>query len=221
MKLPAFLIILGLFLIQFQLHAADEGALARLKESYQTAIKRATEPVHQTYISELTKLRDQYTREAMLEAAVKVQAEIDAISAQLAIPTAPVSLPTASKAQEVLVPIPANKVIGHTIGRVKKGTVITLSYVSGKWKDHGQLATENPDALTLVTGNSCRLVIADGRFKTQPGPVLTLVPAGTASTPFSYTFIEDQENVILRINEDSRDYDDNPGAVTYKVKLSQ
>lgn len=221
MKRPALLTLLIIFLVQAQAAATETPALDRLQESYRTAIKKANQPINQTYLAELAKLRDTYTREAMLEAANKVQAEIDAITAEIAAPALPAALPSARKAPEVLIAIPANKVTGYTIGPVKKGTVITLSYVSGRWKDHGQLATDNPDALVIETGNSCRLVIADGRFKTQPGPVLTMVPAGTASTPFSYTFIEDQQNVVLRINEDSRDYDGNPGAVTYKLKLSQ
>lgn len=221
MKRPALFILLVLLLVQHQLLAVDTPALDRLQESYRSALEKATQPINQTYLAELAKLRDTYTREAMLEAAVKVQAEIDAVTAQLAIPAASATLATASNAQETIIAIPANKVTGHKIGPVKKGTVITLSYVSGKWKDHGIVASENPDARVLQTGTSSRLAIADGRLKTQPGPVLALVPAGTASTPFSYTFIEDQENVVLRINEESRDYDDNPGAVTYKIKLSQ
>lgn len=208
-----------LLVIHGQLLAVETPGMDRLRESYKAAIKKATQPIHQTYLSELAKLRDGYTRDAKLEEAAKVQKEIDAITAELAAPAPPVALPSVRKAEEILVAIPANKVTGHTIGPVKKGTVIILSYVSGQWKDHGISATENPDAVVIQTGESCRLVIANGPYKTQPGPVLALVPAGSSVTPFSYTFLEDVENVVLRINEDSRDYESNPGAVTYKLRL--
>ena len=74
--------------------------------------------------------------------------------------------------------------------------------------------------VVLVLWCPSRLVIANGRYKTQAGPVLAVVPAETSVKPFSYTLTSDVENVVLRINEDGNNYADNPGSVTYKLKIT-
>jgi hypothetical protein len=205
------------------LFGADTPDFDRLRESYKTAMEKATKPINQTYLAELAKIRDNYTRAAKLDAANKVQAEIDAITTEIGLkpagnPSPPAVTPSAP---ETPVAIPANNVNGYKIGPLKKGNVITLSYVSGKWKNDGKLASDNPDADFTERGETTRLVIASGRYKTKPGPVLVMVPPGTAAKPFSYTRLEDVENVVLRINEDSDDYETNPGAVTYKLSISR
>eukprot|EP01031_Cornospumella_fuschlensis_P009253 gene9253-11368_t len=142
---------LALFLIcgAATLHAVDTPEYDRLRTSYRAAVERATEPLTKTYLAELEKVRDLYTRAANLEAANKVQAEIDAIY------TNPDFAKSASKLLQVVpqghvlgakVDIPANSVDGHKIGALRKGAVITVSYVSGKWKNNGVIGSDNPDA---------------------------------------------------------------------------
>lgn len=202
--------------------AAETPDLDRLKTSYTAAMEKATKPINQTYLTELAKIRDAYTRSANLEAANKVQVEIDLIKNDfgLSSPGAPTATPTVAAGQETTAVVPANDVNGCKLGPLKKGSVITLSYVTGKWKDHGKLPTDNPDADFTEMGDATRLVIANGRYKTKPGPVIVKVPAGTATKPFSYTLAEDVSNVVLRINKDDNDYEANPGSATYKVKIS-
>ena len=204
-------------------HAADTPEFDRLKESYKAAMEKATKPINQTYLTELTKIRDAYTRAANLEAANKVDAEIKLVSSDFGISaagTAPPQTVVQAQGEEITAVVPANDVNGYKIGPLKKGSVITLSYMSGRWKDHGKLPTDSPDADFTEMGEATRMVIAYGRYKTKPGPTLTKVPAGTAKTPFSYTLSEDVDNVVLRINKDDNDYETNPGSVTYKLKVS-
>lgn len=205
------------------LQGADTPEFDRLRDSYKAAMEKATKPINQTYLAELVKLRDMYARAAKLDAANKVQAELDAIAGETGGPNAGKLVPQptiSSNGPETPVAIPANDVNGFKIGPLKKGDTITLSYVTGKWKNDGVLPSDNPDAQFTERGDLTRLVIANGRYKTKPGPVLVMVPPGTATTPFSYTLQDDVDNVVLRINEDSSDYETNPGVVTYKLKIS-
>lgn len=220
MKTKFSLVILLLSVVA-SLHGADTPEFDRLRDSYKAAMEKATKPINQTYLAELTKVRDMYTRAAKLDAANKVQSEIDAIAGdQNAGKPVPQTAIT-SNGPETPVAIPANDVNGFKIGPLKKGQTITLSYVTGKWKNDGVLPSDNPDAQFTERGDLTRLVIANGRYKTKPGPVLVMVPAGTSATPFSYTLQDDVDNVVLRINEDSNDYETNPGVVTYKLKISR
>ena len=210
---------------------ADAPEFDRLQESYRSAVLRVTKPLQQSYIAELQKLRDALARDANLDAANKVQAEIDAVYQAIAFANTAATVTLAGKAtpqaiavgnaQEIQVSIPANEVNGYKIGPLKKGVVITLTYVGGSWKPDGKVASDRPDAEKPERGEKSRLAIASGRYKTQAGPVLAVVPAGTATNPFSYTLEADVENVVLRINEDGNDFADNPGAVTYRLKIAR
>jgi hypothetical protein len=60
-------------------HGADTREFDRLQSGYKDALDRAIKPLTQTYIRELERMRDAFTREAKFDAANKVQAEIDAV----------------------------------------------------------------------------------------------------------------------------------------------
>lgn len=68
------------FVISCFLRAADvPPEMERLRDSYNAAVNRAVQPLTRTYLDELKKLRDLYTRSANLDAANAVEAEVQAI----------------------------------------------------------------------------------------------------------------------------------------------
>ena len=102
---------------------------------------------------------------------------------------------------------------------VKRGDSITLQYIDGKWKSQGGIPSESPDRLAATYGDNDRLVIARAMDdKGKPGEVIKVVPAETATQPFTFVFPTSRDDVVLRINANS-DRKENPGTVTYKVKL--
>lgn len=205
-------------------YTAETPDFDRLKESYKAAMDKAVKGINQTYLASLIKIRDEYARSTNLEAANKVQSEIDRISLEFGLSSGSEGVAETPNpvvpGNKMKVEIPANDVNGFQIGLLKKGTSITLSYVVGKWKDSGKIPSDNPDAEFTEKGDNTRLVIANGKYKSRSGPVLTMVPAGTAAKPFTFTLAEDVENVVLRINEEGGDYELNPGAVTYTVTVT-
>ncbi len=86
-----------LMVLAAALHAVDTPEFDRLHTSYKTAIEKATKPLTQAYLEELEKLRDVYTRAAKLEAANKVQAEIDSIYQSIAFANTAKKLPAAAQ----------------------------------------------------------------------------------------------------------------------------
>lgn len=117
------------------------------------------------------------------------------------------------------VSISANSPNGYRIGPVHKGDTITLQYVSGLWKDHPQMATENPDAKIPGYDGAEQLVIAHGAKGNRAGDIIQIVPGETISRPFSFSFPQDIDDVVLRIHSHS-DHKDNPGEVKYKLGLT-
>ena len=79
------------------LRAADTPEFDRLHTSYKAAVEKATKPLTEAYLADLEKLRDVYTRAAKLDAANKVQAEIDSIYQSIAFAKAAKKLPTAAQ----------------------------------------------------------------------------------------------------------------------------
>lgn len=90
-------LVLSLTISTAALRAVDTPEFDRLNTSYRAAIEKATKPLTQAYLEELQKLRDVYTRAAKLEAANKVQAEIDSIYQSIAFATAAKKLPAAAQ----------------------------------------------------------------------------------------------------------------------------
>jgi hypothetical protein len=201
--------------------------MERLRSSYETARLKATRPLDEKYLGELLKLQDSYTRAAKLEQAVIVANEVKRLRAHLGVPQdqsapplAPAPLGVAGKVaatQGAEVIIPANSPNGLRLGSVKRGDSITLQYVSGLWKAHGGIATENPDSAKAKDDD--RLVIAEPANENgDPGKVIWVVPADTATQPTTYSFQTTREDVVLRIHSNSQ-RKENPGHVTYIVKL--
>jgi hypothetical protein len=216
------LFFLSLSITMALLQAVDVPELDRLREAHKTALERAAKPVTQTYLAELAKLRDAYTRAANLEAANRVQTEIRAISQNATADD--VGQAVSAPKGDILgtrVDIRANEMNGYKIGSLKRGATITLSYVDGKWKNDGVIASEVPDAEVTARGDTVRLAISTASVNGSPGTVIAVVPAGTASKPFTYKLDSDQESVVLRINESGNDYTSNPGQVTYKLKVTR
>jgi hypothetical protein len=75
---------LVLVLLPSQKAADAAPEFEKLQASYQIAVERETAPLRQTYLVELTKLRESYTRAGNLAGANIVQAEITAMNQQIA-----------------------------------------------------------------------------------------------------------------------------------------
>jgi hypothetical protein len=119
------------------------------------------------------------------------------------------------------VKIPANSPDAFRLGSLKKGDVIVLRYIEGRWKAHGHLATDNPDVVQEERGHQgeSRLAIASASKNGSPGAVIALVPPLTTKTPFKFSVPQDRDDLVLRINKNSQDQG-NPGAVTYELTIS-
>lgn len=120
------------------------------------------------------------------------------------------------------VKVPANSPDGYPLGALHKGDVISLQYVSGQWKAHGHVASDNPDVVQEERGhqNESRLVIARRSSSGHASSVIALVPPLTTRTPFKFTVPEDRDDLVLRINKNSENTG-NPGAVTYHLIVTR
>ncbi len=201
---------------------AEPADLEALRNSYQVALIRTTKPVSETYLAELKKLRDQYTRNAKLDEANAVQIEIALMTTKLnAMATSPdAALGGEVKVLETTVVIPAAAPGGFKLPPLRRGDKITVSYVSGQWKCDGNIASENPDAVVTERGDRSRLVLAEGPKNKVPGGIIKMVPPGTKDKPFTYLVQTTREDVVLRIHSGS-DNPKSPGAVTYTVKVTR
>ena len=192
--------------------------LQRVRGNYDSAVQRAVRPIAEAYSKELSRLRETYMRANRLTDAVQVDDELKAVSQKLA--TMAGAAPSTTGHRSVVLDtraiIPANTAEGFKIGSVRQGDVITLQYVEGLWKAHGNIPTENPDG--PIKNDDDRLCIARGPARGKPGDVLAIVPAGTAINPFTFTVPTTRDDVVLRIHKNSDDRK-NPGAVTYQVRI--
>ena len=197
--------------------------LTRLRSSYDGAVQRAVKPLAETYLTELTKLQETYIKNGKLDQALEIAAEIKIVKEKLhVVSTGPAMalLPSTKQSEEKLVTIAANDPNGYLIGSVKRGDAITLQYSGGLWKHNGNIASANPDDPNVQDGDLNRLVIARAPVKGVPGDVLKIVPAETTKKAFTYIFPTTRDDVILRINDGS-DRKQNPGAVTFNMKLTR
>lgn len=221
MKAAAVLAVLLVVTVQHA-GAAEPPDLQALRGAYEAAVTRTMKPLSETYLAELKKLRDQYTRAAKLDEANAVQAEITLITNKLAALTAAPG-PAASSQPAVLdtiAAIPAAAPGGYKLPPLHRGDTITLSYVSGLWKCDGNIPTENPDAAVTDRGDRTRLVLAEGPKNGVPGDIIKMVPPGTKDTPFVYVVQTTRDDVVLRIHSGS-DNPKAPGSVTYAVKITR
>jgi hypothetical protein len=222
------LLTLGGFIVISNILCAGDTpqAMERLRDSYNAAVNRAVLPLTRTYLDELKKLRDSYTRSSNLEGANAAEAEIQAITQKM---TAMGGMGAETEAGKNTVEpgkgtildtqakIPANTPDGFKIGPVRRGDHLILTYCSGLWKDHGGIPTENPDS---TTDEKDQLVIAAPSRNGLPGPLIKPVPGNTAQRPFVYEVQTDREEIVLRINSNSQ-VKKNPGEVVYKVLLTR
>ena len=209
-------VILGaLAILGVHAFAEDVSELGRLRESYKAAITRAVTPLTATYVKELQKLRDAYTRAGNLKLATDVDAELKSLTNEA---DHPVDAAGHTIVLEARAQIPANDPNGYRVGAVKKGDLITLTYVSGKWKNDGNVPSEDPDVGGSSRGDDIRLVISKATKTDNAGPMITMVRPGTANKPFTYTFPMDHDDVVLRIRTGTKN---SPGAVVYNVKVTR
>ncbi|MEW4453859.1 hypothetical protein AB1L30_14390 [Bremerella sp. JC817] len=119
------------------------------------------------------------------------------------------------------IPVTAKQEIGYDVGPMREGDTLKLRYVSGKWKSWGNLASESPDADAPAGGDKVRMAICSisGGNQVQ---TLTLVPGGTADTPFTWQADKDYEKIILQINDPDKTFADNPErGVTYAIAIER
>jgi hypothetical protein len=221
MKAAVILMLFALITCRASL-GAEPPDLEALRNSYQVALIRTTKPVSETYIGELKKLRDQYTRNSKLDEANAVQIEITLMTSKLnAMATTPVlALGGDVKVFETTAVIPAAAPGGFKLPPLRRGDKVTVSYVSGQWKCDGNIASVNPDDEVTERGDRARLVLAEGPKNKIPGAIIKMVPPGTKEKPFIYLVQTTREDVVLRIHSGS-DNPKSPGAVTYTVKVSR
>lgn len=125
-------VLIALSLTVVALHAqtpAEPEDLSKLRISWQRAVTDATAPLNKKYLDALTVMKQRYTKEGNLEAALKVDAEIKSLSAAPGPPAAP--------KEAVATPAPEGKRLSNS---EKK---ILLSYFVGKtWEFTGEGKTE-------------------------------------------------------------------------------
>ncbi len=219
MKVAAILASFSLVVCQF-CRGAEPPELQTLRNSYQAAVIRTTKPLSETYLAELKKLRDQYTKNGKLDEASAAQTEITLITSKLSAmaSTPELALGAEVKVLEATAVIPAASPEGFKLPPLRRGDKVVLSYVSGMWKCDGNIASVNPDEEVTERGDRARLVLAEGPKNKVPGSIIKMVPPGTKDKPFVYQVQTTREDVVLRIHSGS-DNPKAPGEVTYTVKV--
>jgi hypothetical protein len=124
--------------------------------------------------------------------------------------------PTAAPFSGTLVAISASKGVAVGVGALKAGTAITLRYVDGSW---GRGAEAKPVAASPDDAGAplrCRLrLTSDPR---RADATMAVVPAGTATSPYTFTLDSDCDQLVLCINADAGD----PlGSVHYRITVSK
>ena len=107
---------------------------------------------------------------------------------------------------------------GTIIGNFKKGDKITLQYVKGVWSPSKKdLKPMNPDS--NPSGTTGMALLFYKNTPNVPDEILSTIPTGTQTTPFTYTFDVNCKNVSLRCNASS--WNDADGEVVYKVTIEK
>lgn len=188
--------------------------------------------LNQVYLDKLKAIQEKYTKEGNLETALAIKAEIDRVTLEsqemlgeaASLPQNTDKAPTLALVANVAteITIEAKNEDGVTLGNLKKGDTITLQYVSGKWKSHGSLASENPDAAVISHGDDNRIGLFSKKVASSRPRLLTLVPAGTITKPFTFVVPDDFAAIVLRINIDpDNEWKSNPGSVVYRVQVKK
>ncbi|PQO41904.1 hypothetical protein [Blastopirellula marina] len=133
----------------------------------------------------------------------------------------PEATPTSTTTTTKEVTVNSQSPVGYLVGPMKKGDKLTLSYISGKWKAWGRLASESPDSVEIGGGEKCRLAISEIQSDHQISK-LTLVPAETNTRPFTWTAQQDHTNILLQINDNDGDFSGNPASdVKYSLTIEK
>jgi hypothetical protein len=230
--------------LSLSMRAEDAMEFHRLQGAYNSAIQRAERPITQSYIQELSRLRDSYLSANRAADAQQVENEIKLMTDRIALmdkatpapivarpnpekPAPPSVVPAASNGShnvviDTRVKVPANSPDGYPLGELRKGDVLTLQYLEGLWKAHGVVASDNPDLVREERNHQdeSRMAVASASKGGRPGAVIALVPPLTAKTPFVFKVPEDRNDLVLRINKNS-ERKENPGQVTYQLKITR
>jgi formylglycine-generating enzyme required for sulfatase activity len=204
------------------------GKLGKLRAAYETALKkimdeagRRKDAARGKHLANLDALQTRLTTGGDLDEALLVRKEKDQFAVEMAEAAGvAVAKPAGQDNVELdaQATIAANSPDGYRLGAVRQGDVITLQYEKGLWKAYGHIPTDNPDAAVLDHEDQSRLVIAHAPANGKPGDVIVMVPAETASKPFTFTAPATADDFVLRINKNS-DNLKNPGSVVYRVKI--
>lgn len=195
-----------------------EGQIRKQAES-QIALKR------EQLVPHLQEILKNEERAGRTDSAAALKAAIASLSNNQAV-TVPSTTPTGGTAAIPPgtwkdIEISAKEERGVSLGVLKSGTTISLSYKMGVWKSWGTLATENPDAEYPDRGDVTRLAIFAKKAGSTKLERLAIVPAFSAQKTFKYKIDGEFKEIFLRINEDEdRDWSANPGSVIYKVRLN-
>ncbi|MCP5541223.1 MAG: hypothetical protein H7A53_12155 [Akkermansiaceae bacterium] len=221
----------------------------RVRADYLAQRKNGLTRLNQNYLDSLAALQTKYTEANDLDAALAIKKEMERVAAEIKAlqaspvtaegpetmrpsgtlaPSTPSGTPSVTATTGTLAGALKDTVIepwkedGVSLGKLKKGDKVILQYVSGKWKSHGELATEDPDAITIGHGDENRLGIFQKQREGSRPRLLILVPPGTKQKPFVYPIPDDYAEIVLRINEDpDGKWEQNPGSVVYKVGVEK
>lgn len=139
---------------------------AALQRNYRAAVDRATKPLQNTYLAELERLKQKYTRESKLEEALFISQEIEAIKGASS---------TEVTAQPAPVPQTGKKITASEKLQIEKAVTQTLWEVAGArdfwWFDRrGKGVRQGPSGTSPFTwtvndlGEVCTVGGGDPRF---------------------------------------------------------
>lgn len=181
--------------------------------------------LNERYLAKLKELLVAHTRSGALNPALAIRAEIARIEEENTFlesegPPPLGSRPAETGPQPALVAIDASAERGSPLADAATGDTVTLRYVSGKWKNHGVLASENPDGASVQRGDENRLAIFGRKVGATRPAHLAIVPPDTENTPFEFVVPSGYKEIFLRLNEDpDGKWQANPGKVVYEVTI--
>lgn len=221
------LILILLLLSSVEAVELPSGAQAA-EDRFNEAVRAAREDFDQAFrkaakrlVSDLEReMRDQ-TRAGNLDAALAVRdrlkrAEVAAAAEDVRVrsPRSRSSSGSAGRGAHC-VTVDSRSPEGTRVGRFTQGQVLEFQYLQGTWNIWvGTWQPASPDTWPKIHGR------AEVQVRGEGGTLLdqTVLPRGTAESPFRYTVPETGE-LWLRCSDNN--YGDNAGSVEYRVSLSR
>ena len=203
------------------------------KSEFEANRKAALLELDEGYIDTLSRLLEKYSREGNIDASLAIKREIELIKGEMEDLDAPAhreEVEVTEVEEGIKVPegrpinitIKASDEVGVILEDLHRGDEIILQFDSGRWKSHGQLASENPDSLAISHGKENRLAIFAKKNVTSRLRPLAIVPPQTQQHPFTFTIPDEFYRITLRIHEDPDGrWTENPGSVVYRVQLKR